>query len=106
MDARDFDAYDAVFHPSVVYHAPDGEEGHGVDALRSRYDAALAWCPDLMITLVLCVADPEVGLVASIQLERGTAINGETVGFEGMTFFRMGIDGRVAETWENTRSLI
>jgi SnoaL-like domain len=104
-NARDFDACYAVFHPSVVYHAPDGGEVRGIDALRARYDAALAWCPDLMITLVLCVADPEAGLVASIQLERRTAINDESVAFEGMTFFRMGSDDRVAGTWENTRSL-
>jgi len=104
-NARDFDAFYAVFHPGVVYHAPDGSEVHGVDALRARYDAALAWCPDLTITQVLCVADPEMGLLASIQVEKGTATNHEPFGFEGMTFFRVGSDGRVAESWENIRSL-
>lgn len=104
-NARNFDEFYSEFHPDVVYHASEGTEVHGVEALRARYDAVLAWCPDLTITVTLCVADSDAGLLASMQVEKGTATNGEPFSFEGMTFFRMGSDGRVAECWENARPL-
>lgn len=104
-NARRLDACYDTFHPDVKSHGPDGTKLHGVDALRTRYDAALAWCPDLAITVVACIADPERGFIASMQTERGTSVDGKPFGFDGMVFLRLGSDGRVHESWEQLRPL-
>jgi hypothetical protein len=102
---RDLDGYFALFHPRVRYHGSGGVELEGVEALRAHYGQALAWCPDLTISSTLGIVDAERRCCASIQVERGTAVNGESFGFEGMTFYRFGVDGLVSEVWEKIEPL-
>ena len=103
---RDLDGYFALFQPDVRYHGSGAVELEGVQALRARYDKALAWCPDLTITSTLAIVDGERQCCASIQLERGTTVSGEPFGFEGMTFYRFGPDGLVSEVWEKVEPLL
>lgn len=102
---RRLDDLYALYEDDVVFHAPDGRTLQGVQALRGQYDVALAWCPDLRIEALVVVADDEAGLLASLQREQGTAVDGTPFAFEGMTFFRIGSDGRIAEVWEQMRVL-
>lgn len=99
-DDKDFDAYYSFFDPAVVYHGPGGVELHGVDALRSRYDEALAYCPDLTIVTKLVVADADTCRLASVQDEAGTSVDGKPFRFESMTFFHFNDAGLVDEVWE------
>ena len=96
---RRLDDFYALYHPDVVHHGADGVDREGVGELRSLYDAALTFCPDLTITSTLVVADPEAGSLASIQTESGTSVTGEPFGFQGMLFLRLGDDGLVHEAW-------
>jgi hypothetical protein len=102
---RDFDGYYALFQQGVRYHGSGSVELEGLEALRAHYDRALAWCPDLTITSTLALADAERQSCASIQIEKGTTVSGEPFGFEGMTFYRLGSDGLVAEVWEKIEPL-
>ena len=102
---RDFDRFYALFQPDVRYHGSGSVDLTGVGALRAHYEKALAWCPDLAISRTLAVVDAARGCCASVQVERGTAVDGTPFGFEGMTFFRFGTDRLIAEVWEKIELL-
>ncbi|HVY09796.1 MAG TPA: nuclear transport factor 2 family protein [Mycobacteriales bacterium] len=102
---RRFDDFYALYHPDVLHHSADGVDRHGVIELRTLYDSVLAVCPDLTITPISVVADPEAGLLASIQTESGTTVGGDAFGFQGMLFLRLSDDGLVHEAWEQIRPL-
>ena len=68
---------------------------HGVDALRSRYEAELREYPDLTMECVRLFVDLESQTLAAENVERGTGIE-----LRGALFLTLGAEGRIAEIVE------
>lgn len=91
---RDLDSYYALYAADVVFR--DGSALlHGVDALRSRYEAELREYPDLMIECVRLFVDLESQAMAAENIERGTGIE-----LRGALFLTLGPEGRISEIAE------
>jgi hypothetical protein len=91
---RDLEGYYALYGSDLVFR--DGTAVlHGVDALRSHYDAELREYPDLTIECVRLFVDVESQAVAAENVERGTGVE-----LRGALFLTLGPDGRIADVAE------
>jgi SnoaL-like domain len=100
VEQQSLDSYFGLFSADVVYHGGANIELNGVAALRERYSAALAWCPDLTITYDLLVVGFDGKTSASVQTETGTAVDGTAFGFRGVHSSRLNESGLICEVWE------
>ena len=70
---RDLEGYYSLYAADLVFR--DGSTLlHGIDALRSRYEAELRKYPDLMMECARLFVDVESQAIAAENIERGTAI--------------------------------
>lgn len=91
---RDLEGYYSLYAPDLVFR--DGAtELHGLDALRSRYEAELREHPDLAMECVRLFVDEESQSLAAENVERATGIE-----LRGALFLTLGPDGRIAEIAE------
>jgi hypothetical protein len=91
---RDLERYYSLYAADLVFR--DGAALlHGIDALRSRYDAELRECPDLTIECVRLFVDVESQAIAAENVERGTGVE-----LRGALFLTLGPEGRIAEIAE------
>ncbi len=91
---RDLERYYSLYAADLVFR--DGATVlHGLDALRSRYDAELREHPDLTMECVRLFADVDSQAIAAENVERGTGIE-----LRGALFLTLGPDGRISEIAE------
>lgn len=95
---RDLESYYSLYAPDLVFR--DGSAVlHGVDALRSRYEAELRDHPDLTMECVRLFVDVGSQSIAAENIERGTGIE-----LRGALFLTLGPEGRIAEIAEYLNS--
>lgn len=91
---RDLESYYSLYAADLVFR--DGSTVlHGIDALRSRYQAELREYPDLMMECVQLFIDVESQAIAAENIERGTGIE-----LRGALFLTLGPEGRISEIAE------
>jgi hypothetical protein len=91
---RDLESYYSLYTADLVFR--DGSTLlHGIDALRSRYEAELREYPDLMIECVRLFVDVESQAIAAENIERGTGIE-----LRGALFLTLSPKGRISEIAE------
>lgn len=91
---RDLEGYYSLYAADVVFR--DGSAVlHGVDALRSRYEAELRECPDLTMECVRLFVDVEAQAMAAENVERGTGIE-----LRGALFLTLSPEGGISEIAE------
>lgn len=91
---RDLESYYSLYALDVVFR--DGSETlHGVDALRSRYEAELRDYPDLMMECVRLFVDMESQSMAAENVEKDTGIE-----LRGALFLSLDAEGRISEIAE------
>lgn len=91
---RDLERYYSLYAADLVFR--DGSAVlHGIDALRSRYQAELREYPDLMMECVRLFVDVESQAIGAENIERGTGIE-----LRGALFLTLGPDGRISEIAE------
>jgi hypothetical protein len=91
---RDLESYYSLYATDLVFR--DGSAVlHGVDALRSRYEAELREYPDLTMECVRLFVDVESQAMAAENIERGTGIE-----LRGALFLTLGPEGRISEMAE------
>jgi hypothetical protein len=93
-NTRDLERYYALYAADLVFR--DGATVlHGIDALRSRYDAELREHPDLTMECARLFVDVASQSIAAENVERGAGIE-----LRGALFLTLGPDGRIAEIAE------
>ena len=91
---RDLESYYSFYTGSLVFR--DGFTLlHGIDALRTRYEAELREYPDLTMECVRLFVDAESQAIAAENIERGTGIE-----LRGALFLTLGPEGRISEIAE------
>jgi hypothetical protein len=91
---RDLESYYSLYAADLVFR--DGSVVlHGVDALRSRYEAELRDYPDLTMECVRLFVDVESQAIAAENVERGTGIE-----LRGALFLTLGPEGQISEIAE------
>ena len=91
---RDLEGYYSLYAADLVFR--DGSAVlHGVDALRSRYEAELREHPDLTMECLRLFVDVESQAMAAENVERGAGIE-----LRGALFLTLGPEGRIAEIAE------
>jgi hypothetical protein len=91
---RDLDSYYALYAADLVFR--DGSAVlHGLDALRSRYEAELRRYPDPMMDCARMFIDVESQAIAAENVERGSGIE-----LRGALFLTLGPEGRITEIAE------
>jgi uncharacterized protein (TIGR02246 family) len=91
---RDLERYYALYATDVTFR--DGSTTlHGVDALRSRYEAELREHPDLTMECARLFVDVGSQSIAAENVERGAGIE-----LRGALFLTIGPDGRISELAE------
>ncbi len=91
---RDLESYYSLYAADLVFR--DGSTLlHGIDALRSRYEAELRRYPDLMMECARLFVDVESQAIAAENIERGTGIE-----LRGALFLTLGPEGRISEIAE------
>jgi len=91
---RDLESYYSLYAADLVFR--DGSAVlHGVDALRSRYEAELRDYPDLVMECVRLFVDVESQAMAAENIERGTGIE-----LRGALFLTLDPEGRISEIAE------
>jgi hypothetical protein len=90
---RDLDSYFSLYSADLVFR--DGSTVlHGIDALRSRYEAELREFPDLILECVRLFVDAESQAIAAENIERGTDIE-----LRGALFLTLA-EGQISEIAE------
>lgn len=91
---RDLEGYFSLYATDLVFR--DGSAVlHGVDALRSRYEAELREYPDLTIECLRLFVDVDSQAIAAENIERGTGIE-----LRGALFLSLDPEGRISEIAE------
>lgn len=91
---RDLDSYYSLYAADLVFR--DGSTLlHGLDALRSRYEAELRRHPDLMMECARLFIDFESQAIAAENIERGRGIE-----LRGALFLTLDPEGRITEIAE------
>jgi hypothetical protein len=91
---RDLETYYSLYADDLVFR--DGSTVlHGVDALRSRYEAELREFPDLTMECARLFVDAGSQSIAAENIERGAGIE-----LRGALFLTLGPEGQIAEIAE------
>lgn len=91
---RDLDSYYSLYAADLLFR--DGSTVlHGLEALRSRYEAELRRYPDLMMDCARMFIDVESQAIAAENVERGSGIE-----LRGALFLTLGPEGRITEIAE------
>lgn len=91
---RDLEAYFSLYAPDLVFR--DGPTvHHGLEALRTRYEAELRDYPDLTMECVRLFVDPDTQSIAAENLERATGI-----ALRGALFLTLNRAGKISEISE------
>lgn len=91
---RDLESYYSLYAADLVFR--DGLTVlHGIDALRSRYEAELREVPDLTMECVRLFVDADSQAIAAENIERGTGIE-----LRGALFLTLGPAGQISEIAE------
>jgi hypothetical protein len=91
---RDLESYYSLYAADLVFR--DGSTLlHGLDALRTRYEAELREYPDLMMECARLFIDVESQAIAAENIERGTGIE-----LRGGLFLSLNPEGQISEIAE------
>ncbi len=91
---RDLESYYSFYAADLVFR--DGTALlHGIDALRTRYEAELREYPDLTMECVRLFVDVGSQAIAAENIERGSSIE-----LRGALFLTLGPEGRISEIAE------